>query len=405
MAKDVVSFIMIPVVVMAIMLGLMVCLGLNVGTIIFPSFLLLVLAFGCAMPAIAGATGRHVWTFLNTLEQTVRLNLPLPRMLRAMAMSGEAGADRMRLAAESLERGEPLTVALDVVPWMPPRIMRLLAAAEHTGRLPEVLGRVVQQQRASLARRTHAQLFHRVYPIVLVIAYLAIGGLFMIFVMPKFEQIFMDFGISLPPTTLALLRAARWSGILMALVVLLLIGSLVWTIAAAARWKVLSGMVEGLGGWIANRLPWIGTIRGHQALGDVLDFAADGIDAGRPADLALAEAAQITTNSALRSRIMHWIDAITDGHSLAEAARLAHMPRLVGGMLATATQTPDVPAVLRFLGRYYASRFSRALALLEAAILPILAVVMGVFVLWFMASIILPMTLLLDASSPYLVGL
>ena len=68
-------------------------------------------------------------------------------------------------------------------------------------------------------------------------------------------------------------------------------------------------------------------------------------------------------------------------------------------------KTPDVAPVFRFLGRYYASRFSRAIALLEASVIPVLAMVMGSLVLWFMLSVLLPLTKLIDSTASYPIGL
>jgi type II secretory pathway component PulF len=164
-------------------------------------------------------------------------------------------------------------------------------------------------------------------------------------------------------------------------------------------------MIEGVGGWIANRLPWIGTMRMHQSLGDVLTFAADGVEAGSPVHDSLADAAQITANSALRTKVYHWVDEMTGGESVADAARRAGMPPLVCGMLSTGLQTADTAAALRFLGRYYSSRFSRSLAMLEALMLPMMAILMGGLVLWFLLSVMIPLARLIDATSPYPVRL
>ena len=65
-------------------------------------------------------------------------------------------------------------------------------------------------------------------------------------------------------------------------------------------------------------------------------------------------------------------------------------------MLATASQTPDIAQVLRFLGRYYSTRFSRAVALLQASVVPLIALVMGSLVAWLALSVFLPLVRLID---------
>ena len=110
------------------------------------------------------------------------------------------------------------------------------------------------------------------------------------FVAPKFEQIFKDFRIPLPEVTRISLNAAQESGPWVALLAMLL---LCWLILStvAARWRGSAyGLVESPFDWIANRLPWIGRIRGQRALGEVLEFASEGVADGRPLDYLITPA-------------------------------------------------------------------------------------------------------------------
>ena len=137
----------------------------------------------------------------------------------------------------------------------------------------------------------------------------------------------------------------------------------------------------------------------HDAYGDVFDFAADSVEAGITLNGSLIEASQIPTNSLVRNRISNWVSRMSRGQSVPEAARGARLPPLVCGMLATTTHTQDLPHVLRFLGRYYRSRFSRATALIQAGVVPMLAMVMGLFVAWLALSVMLPLVRLIEVLS------
>ena len=70
-------------------------------------------------------------------------------------------------------------------------------------------------------------------------------------------------------------------------------------------------------------------------------------------------------------------------------------------MLATATNTPDVAQVLRFLGRHYSSKFSCAVALMDASVVPLLALAMGALVMWIALCVFMPMVRLIDRVTPY----
>ena len=109
----------------------------------------------------------------------------------------------------------------------------------------------------------------------------------------------------------------------------------------------------------------------------------------------------VSSNSKLRSQIGVWVSEIEDGAPPADAARAAGMPALMCGLMSSAARTTDLGAVFRFLSRYYEGRFARTIAFLEAAILPMLALGMGLLVGWLMRALFLPMTSLIMTSSPY----
>jgi type II secretory pathway component PulF len=308
-------------------------------------------------------------------------------------------------AERSLQEGAPLAVVLASVPQIPGRVLALVAAAERAGRLPQVLSRLMKQRRAASVRRWDSIPFYRVYPLILGLVVIGVGAMLVICVAPKFEQIFKDFRTPLPEVTRLSLQFARDSGPWIALLAMLM---LCWLILStvASRWRGSAfGLVEDPLDWLVNRLPWIGKVRAYRALGDVLEFASDGVAEGRPLDATLLEASQITANSHVREQIENWVTQMSRGRTLADAARDAGLPRLVSSMLATAQQTPDVAEVFRFLGRYYSTRFSRAAAILQAAVIPVVVILMGCVVAWMELSVLLPLMRLVDRMSPYPTGL
>ena len=83
------------------------------------------------------------------------------------------------------------------------------------------------------------------------------------------------------------------------------------------------------------------------------------------------------------------------------------MPRLVVSMLSSALYTNGFVAAMRFLARYYRHRFIRATALIEASAAPVIAISMGVLVLWLALAVIAPLISLIQmlsspASGPHL---
>jgi type II secretory pathway component PulF len=350
------------------------------------------------------ARRRQAGAVLTYLEQAVRLNLPLPRIVGALAESQHGRFARdLSLAREQLEQGASLTTVLQVIPGIPPRVIGLVASAERSGRLSQVLSRLMEQRRAAISSGRGFIPFYRTYALVLGLALITVTSMLMIFVMPKYEQIFRDFHTQLPAVTVVTLSVSRsftnepwWPMLLAVVVIAIVLNALLGRLRGGVY-----GIVETPMARLMSYIPWIGRVRTHRALGDVFQCAADAIESGRPIETSLLEAGQVCGNARVRSQIDEWVSAMSQGAAIPDAARHAGLPHLVSGMLSTAIQTPDLAQVLRFLGRYYSTRFSRAIALLEASMVPLIAISMGFLVCWVALSIFAPMiSLIQTVSSP-----
>ncbi len=352
--------------------------------------------------------GRDAANVLQYLEQAVRLNLPLPRMVRAIgATTNPPLSKRMQAVAADLEQGAPLATALRRVPRMSARVLTVIGTAENAGSLPQALDRLMERRRESISGRLRWIPFYRLYPLILGIVFIGVTTMFFVFVLPKFEAIFQDFKIQFPGIALAFFEFGRFCWPWIGLLVLAILGVLsAWTIIGWCR-GVRFGLVESLGQRVANYVPIIGAARRYRALADALEYCADSVEAGHPFDVSLVESAQLAGNAITARKLRRWADAASRGAAIPDAARHAGMPRLVVSMLSSALYTNGFVAAMRFLARYYRHRFIRATALIEASAAPVIAISMGVLVLWLALAVIAPLisliqTLSSPASGPHL---
>src|SRR5437868_4328014 len=66
-----------------------------------------------AASAVGIGRGRTAWTILSGIEQAVRLNAPLPQMIRAIAQAESGRVSRsLEQAHQALETGAPVAVVL-----------------------------------------------------------------------------------------------------------------------------------------------------------------------------------------------------------------------------------------------------------------------------------------------------
>src|ERR1044071_4569264 len=86
---------------------------------------------------------------------------------------------------------------------------KMVNAGEIGGVLDVILQRLAEFMEKSqrLRRKIRGAM---VYPSVVVIVAMAILTFIMVFIIPKFEEIFTDFGVELPGLTLWLINTSRW---------------------------------------------------------------------------------------------------------------------------------------------------------------------------------------------------
>lgn len=349
------------------------------GLLATPAVVVLLIAG--AMVFVRTMRKRRGAQVLSYIEQAVRLNLPLPRMLWA-AESSEQGALRKRLRNVRLavEAGVPVGIALEMLaPEVPDRSVQLIKASERLGRLPVTLRRLVRDNRAP-ERSATARILSTVYPIGIAMCLMLVLGLLGIFVIPKFELIMRDFDVPLPWATQLLLAMMRdWAvpAIVAAGIVLLLY-------SAQRSWEIIwpRNTRSTPWGWmdaIAWRIPVLHAVLRDRGLADAFAVIAEAVEAGYPLDRAVTEASELRINLVLRRTLERWLAGINSGLSPEESARAASLPPLVSGMVATAG-TPGGAQVYWFLSRYYDSRYSRLASLLRAAVGPALSLIFGVAV-------------------------
>ena len=360
----------------------------------------------CAMllRMIGAIRRRRAASVIAYLEQAVRLNLPLTKMIDA-ACASESKTLSLRLGdlSKALSRGISVGTSLRIaVPEVGPASTTLIESAERIGRLPHVLDRLVQQGTRRSDLDTTDAAFTRIYPALMAILVTGIVAMLCVFVMPKYETIFHDFGTKLPAITQLMLDIARAAGpaalVVTVVAVLLWGGIALWRVTHPnSAWSFLRGTRDRFlwalpftHGWVRDR-----------GMADALDLMAEALRAGQPIDHAAAEASSLQVNVVLQKRLAAWAARLKAGDSLDEAARRAQLPNLLAELLAAVRGGEQAINVLDFLSRYYDARFSRTRLLVQAAILPGMVFFFAFIVAFVALALFLPMiTLIQSISSP-----
>src|SRR5690606_23746688 len=128
------------------------------------------------------------------------------------AAQSERGAIRRRLLrlVDALRLGVDVADALELsVPEATRRQIAVVRAAESAGRLRQGLSRLVRDERRNPADDVATRGMAMAYPLVVTLMLLGVMGLVMIFVIPKFELILLDFNLTMPWVSRLMLDVAR----------------------------------------------------------------------------------------------------------------------------------------------------------------------------------------------------
>ncbi|HEY1785207.1 MAG TPA: type II secretion system F family protein, partial [Pirellulales bacterium] len=152
---------------------------------------------------------------LDLLTLAIEKQMPLPPVIRALA-ADQGGSGRLLRMADNLERGMPLSRALEADPGLLPRQAVVAAKmGEATGNLAAAFRQVEANDVLSSPVR-QALLGHTFYLVSLAFFVPVVVAFVTIFILPKFISIFDEFGIALPKFTVWTVRflySFYWLGI------------------------------------------------------------------------------------------------------------------------------------------------------------------------------------------------
>ena len=342
---------------------------------------------------------------LSYTEQAVRLNLPVPAMLDAAAASESMGSARtLRHVAAAIRMGIPIDEAVArYVGAISGRSVELLRGAASIGRLPTMLSGVAEEHRADERRGPTDDMLMWGYGLVVVTVMLWLLGRISILILPKFVEIFRDFDTTLPWATQVTFEFGRTAGYIVApLAVLLglsLAGWSVWALVLGGhrRHRPLRVLYDPL----IWTLPVFGGIARDRGMADVCGLIVEAMRAGQPLNHAADAATRLDMNTVLKRRVQRFAGALDEGMPAGDAARRAKLPRLTVQLLAKGQHTSGTLEVMRFLHRYYHTRFSRLRELARGAAVPAMVLVLGLVVGWVVVSLFLPLTTLMYSANTF----
>jgi type IV pilus assembly protein PilC len=353
--------------------------------------------------------GRRI---VGYVETAVRLNLPLPPFLLA-AQRSESGRTAQQLGRLRmlLKTGLPVGMALHELADVPADVAERTAAGEALGQLRPTLMRTLEQQRLEAEEKAENPdaAVYRFYPLFLLLSMCSVVLVTMVLLVPKFKDIFKDFKTTLPHTTEILIAVSDWfvqdwGWLILAPLLLLMVAGILFAMSCFATHVFMPAArlpnFRGLWDWIVWRTPLAREVVANRGMVESCELLAGALREGVTLPAALERAVVLPVNAGFRKKLEIFCSEIAAGTPACVAARRAHLPELLVGLLAAgATGNEGQAAMYAFLARYYRQRASRLVLFLRSAWEPAAVLACGAFIGFIVVSLFLPLVKLIASVS------
>jgi len=278
--------------------------------------------------------------------------------------------------AASLQSGSTLSAAASVhVEAFPAYYLGILRAAELTGNLDSALLQLSEYIERDLDAR-HKMIGALIYPAVIAFMAIAVVGVLVGYVLPRFETFFKSLNAKLPWQTRILLDFSHWCRghwyILVAIVVVLI---------ALALWLTQAERGKAVRDKVTLKLPVIGDLMRFAVLERFCRTLSAMVSAGVALPTALAVAGDATSNYVYRTGIESARESMMRGEGIAgPLSETGLFPASARQMLLVGESTGSLDEQLAVTSEFFERELDYKIKKFTSLFEPVVIVVMGVVV-------------------------
>jgi type IV pilus assembly protein PilC len=349
--------------------------------------------------AIGGVSGKQLVGFTRQLATLQDAGLPILRSLQILEQQQKPGLLKAIVGgvADEVEGGGSLSEAMAKFPKAFDKLyVNMINAGEAGGVLDIILNRLADfmEKAAKLKKKVIGAM---IYPAVVITIAVAIVSMIMIFVIPKFRDIFRDFGLELPGATQVLLTISYffaeqygWAYML-ALPVFLWLGTKLIRMSEGGRYFFDLCVLK---------VPILGAIVGKSSVARFTRTLGTLISAGVPILDAINITKETSGNEVYARALSKVHDAIREGESMAEPLRQTKVvDSIVVNMVDVGEETGDLDKMLMKVADNYDSDVDVLVSSLISILEPVMVVVLGVIVGFIVIALFMPMVSLIQGVS------
>jgi len=353
--------------------------------------------------SIGRVKAKNLTTFTRQLSTLQDAGLPLLRSLQILEQQQKPGKLKNILigVTEEVEGGSSLSEAMAKFPKAFDTLYtKMVAAGEIGGVLDVILQRLSEfmEKAQSLKRKVVSAM---IYPVTVIVIAVAIVTGIMYFIIPKFQEIFADFGVELPFLTQKLIDTSTWVAGGMpgqkfpGVIVIIVAPFVIFAFIKITR-KTKFG--KAAFDYILLYTPIIGKLLKKTTVARFTRTLGTLIAAGVPILEAVTITKETCGNYVFEKALGKVHDSIREGETFAGPLRQAKVcDAIVVNMIDVGEETGDMDTMLMKIADNYDEEVDVAIGGLIKLIEPLLVVVLGGIIGTIVIAMFLPMIKMIES--------
>ena len=336
-----------------------------------------------------GVKLKTLTTFTRQLATLIGAGLPLLRSLHILQDQVESSNMKKALTtiSEEVESGSTFSEALSHQPQVFKKLyVNMVKAGEIGGALEEILDRlaIYYEKSAALRAKVMSAMY---YPVAVIVISTGLVSVILIFIVPRFQELYEGAGAQLPGPTMILVHGsylvrykAPW-----VLGGMILVALLLWQINKL-----------NMGKWVLDniklKLPVFGSLVQKSSVARFARTFSTLLDAGVPILQALVIVKDTSGNEVVARAMVEIHASIREGETIAEPMKKCPIfPPLVVHMIAVGEETGAIDQMLLKVAEAYEREVDSAVDGLTALIEPLLIVFLGILIGFIVIALYLPL--------------
>ncbi|MCZ6601662.1 MAG: type II secretion system F family protein [Planctomycetota bacterium] len=326
--------------------------------------------------------------FTRQLATMIAAGIPLLECLEILAEQSDDQGFRVILVqvADDVRAGGDLSESMRKHPGCFVRIyVNMIKAGEASGQLDEILVRLAEYQESTEKLKGEIKAA-MTYPVVSLAMIGMITIFLLVFIIPKFKEIFTSLSIELPFITRALLGISDYMKNYWYVWLFSMAGMFVFFL-----WWKKTDSGEKLYDKFKLSMPVFGPLFRKVAIARFARTFATLIQSGVPILGALEIVASTAGNRVIEDAVMSAVDSVRQGDTLGEPlARSQVFPPMVTRMISIGEKSGALESLLEKIAEFYDQQVSQSVESLTSLIEPLMIGVMGSIVGGIVLAVFLP---------------